>query len=58
MIAKLTKQKNKKTKKSMGRDEQTQTNKQTHKKKPSRFRNNTVSFLVVLVLLLQHSVWC
>jgi hypothetical protein len=46
----------------MGRDEQTSTkknkkqNKQTNTQKNSRFRNNRISVLVVLVLLLQHPV--
>jgi hypothetical protein len=55
---------NTKAKESMGRDEQTHTDKETRDKtnkhrntqKPSRCRNNGISVLVVLVLLLQHPV--
>jgi hypothetical protein len=44
----------------MGRDKHTNSNKKTRNKtntqNTSRFRNNRISFLVVLVLLLQHPV--
>jgi hypothetical protein len=51
-IIKLTK---KPTKKSMGRDEQTNKQEAKQTKKPSRFRSNGISVLFsVLVLLLHH----
>jgi hypothetical protein len=55
-IIKLTTTKN--PKKSMGKDEQTnKKQRQTNKQKISRFKNNRISVLVsVLVLLLQHTV--